>query len=148
MSNIKTFLKLKKQKGLKKPIVRIQTVRMKETEKEIKDFINYWKNRVDYVSICNYIEFDEEKRKKLRSKEVKRKACNQPWQRFSISWNGDVSICCRDYNSELIIGNVKNQSIRELWNSEKMKGIRKLFINGELGRIPICRFCDSKETYE
>ena len=52
---------------------------------------------------------------------------------LSLQHNGDVQPCCLldDYP----VGNIKNHTIMELWNSKKMQKIRKEFISGD---IKIC----------
>ncbi|MDR1910965.1 MAG: SPASM domain-containing protein, partial [Helicobacteraceae bacterium] len=57
--------------------------------------------------------------------------------------DGSVSICCFDYNRELIIGNILNDSFETIINSEKTKQIQKILssenvLNSDL----ICKNCD------
>src|SRR5690606_22110033 len=34
-----------------------------------------------------------------------RKACNYPWSKMSVLWNGDVVVCCHDFDGKNVIGN-------------------------------------------
>jgi radical SAM protein with 4Fe4S-binding SPASM domain len=47
--------------------------------------------------------------------------CNE-W--MVINWNGDVNICCWDYEGKIIIGNVKEQGVLGTWQSVKMKKLK------------------------
>lgn len=47
-----------------------------------------------------------------------------------IRSNGDVVLCCNDANSQYIIGNVKEKSLKELWNDPEFKKIREEVIKG------------------
>lgn len=66
--------------------------------------------------------------------------CLCPFEQFNVLWNGDVTICCLDYNGELVYDSVRGKSIKEAFNSGKIAGIRKNFlIPGRLSSK--CRFC-------
>lgn len=57
--------------------------------------------------------------------------CEEPWVGiFSIRTNGDV-VCCPCY-AKLKIGNLKENSIHELWNGQKMREMRRQFAEGNL----------------
>ena len=42
-----------------------------------------------------------------------------------INWDGSVNPCCFDYKGEYILGNVKDDTIFQIWNSEKSKKLRE-----------------------
>ena len=52
--NIETFLNLKEQGNYKLPVTGVSFVKMKHNEHELDDFINYWRDRVDMVSIQTF----------------------------------------------------------------------------------------------
>ena len=57
-----------------------------------------------------------------------------------VYWNGDVGICgCRDVDAkELIIGNIKNTSIKDIWYNSKHLD----YLNNFIKRTPeICKKC-------
>lgn len=58
--------------------------------------------------------------------------CNSIWRNemVHILFNGDVVLCCMDWRREVVIGNVKERSVYEVWNSQRNKYYQKL-INGE-----------------
>ena len=41
-----------------------------------------------------------------------------------INWNGDVNLCCWDYEGKIIIGNVKEEGVFGTWQSVKMKKLK------------------------
>jgi radical SAM protein with 4Fe4S-binding SPASM domain len=56
--------------------------------------------------------------------------------------NGNVGLCgCRDYNadSELIVGNISENPLITIWQSDKVEMLRKRFITGDLPAI--CKKC-------
>jgi radical SAM protein with 4Fe4S-binding SPASM domain len=52
-----------------------------------------------------------------------------------IAANGDVYICCLDYNADTVFGNVATQSIREIWNGQKRARIMKYLRESSFEKI-------------
>lgn len=55
-----------------------------------------------------------------------------------ILWNGDVTICCLDYDGDFVVGNINDMSLLEIWRSNRYNKVRKLAIKKFL---PICKYC-------
>jgi radical SAM protein with 4Fe4S-binding SPASM domain len=50
--------------------------------------------------------------------------CQYPWERIVIAFNGKAQ-CCTGWNAaDIILGNVKDNTIYEMWNSDLMNKIR------------------------
>jgi radical SAM protein with 4Fe4S-binding SPASM domain len=61
---------------------------------------------------------------------------------LAIHNNGDFSICCADYNGEMVFGNIKEQSIKEAWNNGKIIQLREANFNHDLASLPKpCKAC-------
>lgn len=67
--------------------------------------------------------------------------CNFPWERMTVLWNGTVVPCCNDYNGKLKLGNLQEQSLKQIWNGTEMQNLRKEFISNQV-RNPLCRSCE------
>lgn len=67
-------------------------------------------------------------------------ACNVPWEKVCVTWDGEVVPCCYDYDKKYPLGNVKTQSLAEIWNGERMRQLRQEFIDNDV-RNPLCRSC-------
>jgi radical SAM protein with 4Fe4S-binding SPASM domain len=145
MANINEFIKLRTGK---KPIIRMQMVKMDINKHEIEDFIKFWSPMVDTVSMQDYT-WRGEGESKLTSTDTYegRQACPQLWQRMILTWDGKAIMCCRDWESENILGDLQNNTIREIWHNKNIKDIRHLHIWMRLDEIPICKKCTLKETY-
>lgn len=50
--------------------------------------------------------------------------CFIGWYNISIDYNGNVGLCC--HNEKLIIGNLKNATLEEIWKSSKAQKLRLL----------------------
>lgn len=66
-----------------------------------------------------------------------RKKCLVPWKKINIMPDGNCNFCV-DF-PDYIIGNVKDMSIKEIWNSPKAKLFRKIM--EKEGALPVCRRC-------
>jgi predicted SAM-dependent methyltransferase len=47
--------------------------------------------------------------------------CINPRDVFTVQINGDVILCCHDYNKSTFYGNLFEQSVEEIWNSPKYR---------------------------
>ena len=61
--------------------------------------------------------------------------CMHPFTGLATREDGAIKVCCRS----LPIGNIKDMSLEEAWNSDKMKQVRKQVLNGE--RPDVCQPC-------
>jgi radical SAM protein with 4Fe4S-binding SPASM domain len=52
--------------------------------------------------------------------------CTNPWYSVSIKANGAVVPCCMAFNDEpdMVYGNLHEQSLKDIWNSDKVKEFR------------------------
>jgi radical SAM protein with 4Fe4S-binding SPASM domain len=55
--------------------------------------------------------------------------------------SGDVVLCCMDWRRQVVLGNAGRQSLRNIWNGESYRRIRRLHIEGRDGEISLCRRC-------
>lgn len=67
--------------------------------------------------------------------------CPDPFSKLSVNSDGTVSVCCVDWSHGLVVGNVCENSIEEIWNGERSKEIRRLHITGNRCKITVCRSC-------
>jgi radical SAM protein with 4Fe4S-binding SPASM domain len=67
--------------------------------------------------------------------------CHVPFYEMSVLFNGDVLICSEDWSRTTVVGNVTTQSLKEIWNSEKMNEIRRLLLRKKFEQICSCKEC-------
>jgi len=147
LKNIEYFLKEKKRMNLKLPITRATCVLTKFTYKDMEKFRNFWQKRVDIVEFQNLqvLKGHTENLLPPGAKIDNTFICNNPWEQVVIRPNGDVLPCCSFYGGGLILGNIKNSSIYEIWHGQKMKKIRKELLRNNFAFSPICKMCS--ETF-
>ncbi len=64
----------------------------------------------------------------------------------AIDWNGNFIYCTLDYNADDPIGNVKEHTVFDLFNSKKMSRIRSIMERGCWHTLPLCKTCSAPST--
>ncbi len=84
-----------------------------------------------------------EKRYKSLEK-YRRQVCPCIFTRFNILYDGTVTCCLEDYKKDMPVGDVNNESVKEIWSGSKMNKIRYAHLTGNLQDYPMCqRNCTS-----
>ena len=65
---------------------------------------------------------------------------------FGILYNGDVTLCCVDYNGNTAVGNLTNASLKEILSSDKVGKIMKGFKRFQLVH-PHCKHCLGSRSF-
>tara|TARA_Y100001936_G_scaffold252797_1_gene314200 strand:+ start:1067 stop:2110 length:1044 start_codon:yes stop_codon:yes gene_type:complete len=144
-NNIKQFINMRNSLNRKTPVVRVSFCSLKENVHEIELFKKKWVDIVDSVEIQKEQSIEVyEKLEKINDTEVKKRKlktynCNKPWGDMSIYSDGSVGPCCNLVGRKAPIGNVNNNTIKEIWNGEKMNRIRDGFRNNN--PIDVCKVC-------
>jgi radical SAM protein with 4Fe4S-binding SPASM domain len=87
------------------------------------------------------------KDRRVEKRSLNRKVpCRELWLKLQVLWNGDVTVCCIDYDGKLKIGNIRNESLNELWVGSKVERMRAVHRAREFEKTPICNKCDSDNT--
>ena len=69
------------------------------------------------------------------------KPCNILWEKIYIWFDGKVNPCDADYKSNLSYGNINNNTIKEVWNSEKLLNYREKHLAGSRSEFNPCDRC-------
>jgi radical SAM protein with 4Fe4S-binding SPASM domain len=71
-----------------------------------------------------------------------RKPCSRLWRTFTVLANGDVSLCCLDYDGQHILGHVDGRrSIRDIWNGHAYQNVRRAHRRARQSEIALCANC-------
>jgi len=142
-NNIHAFLRVKKEMNSRIFCI-VQVVRLKENQHEIPELIRMWKiDGVDEVRVKkdevhiegSAIPGDAVSRPPLRH------PCYLLWRGpMYVHYDGTVFPCCYIYPEEPL-GNIRKNSLAEIWNSDKMVRLREGHVRGELGPYKVCRNC-------
>jgi radical SAM protein with 4Fe4S-binding SPASM domain len=65
-----------------------------------------------------------------------------------ISFDGHVLLCCHDMAREVVLGNLNDSTISEIWNGEKFLSVfNEIYSDHDLPSDFICRRCEESELY-
>ena len=134
--------KLKNVKEIRRPELKMGVVFTieEDTEGDVEDYITHWKQIVDHVRL---------QPKLITSPRTE--VCPEPfgkdYGKLVVLWDGRVIPCCVDYNANLTVGSVQNDTIQNLWKNEKMDLLRKQHLNGQFpDTCANCNECESNKT--
>lgn len=142
-AHLDLFLKKKQELG-RGPIVHIQMIDQEGTRDDINKFFETFYQTGEIISIntLEYVNLPNNKYGLQRQRPPVVKKCTRITRGdcFIVS-NGDVQPCDATYNSEILLGNVKEKTVYECWNSKTRKLMLELNNKGELYKIKHCRKC-------
>ena len=145
--NVKGLVELKKKYHSKIPLVVVKIIHTPDTHDEIKPFMNRWKGIADFVEIGEYHTWDgtldnsslfDQTDSTMRRK---RYPCTFLWYNPVILWDGRVTTCCVDYQGKGVIGDIKENTLAEIWQGDTLQKIRKAHLEGQYSTIPLCSKC-------
>ena len=67
--------------------------------------------------------------------------CPYVFYSYSVNPDGLVSACFIDWGRKLVIGDVRTQSMRAIWNGDAMNALRLQHLRGDRKSNPVCRSC-------
>ena len=79
-------------------------------------------------------------------KEFLKKPCYIPSYTFFLDYQGDVLMCPHDWGKKMILGNLNNERLIDIWFSKKSMKIRKM-LNDSNRNFKPCNVCDVEGTF-
>jgi MoaA/NifB/PqqE/SkfB family radical SAM enzyme len=137
---LEDFYKLKNKIGGGFPLLKVQAI-WTYIKEDPAAYYNYFKNFTDKIN------FDPENDYSLKEVPQDRDfICQYPWQRITVTWNGEIPLCISDWNLHTKIGDLKTQTIKEVWLGEAMDRYRKIQLGKNRLSIPCCKKCHRPST--
>jgi len=111
-----------------RPHVMMSFLVFPENEHEIEDWKAFWRDKADEIMVWRPHNFGgsasvEELayQSGARKKSEQPRSCGRPFKGNPfIRANGDVSVCCFDFNHKLVVGNISNQHLREVLGGHRL----------------------------
>ena len=141
LSNVKKLRLIRDKRGLSHPQIRIQTVLLPELRDSFPQYVEFWQTIVDEVA---YLDARHETLGDDHRGLVADWACPFLWQRMTILWDGTLLPCLMHGVSDfslMSLGNVRDVSIKEMWQSENVSQYRELHKSGHAHKLDACDRC-------
>jgi len=126
------------------PQLVVQMIRMERNAGEVDDFIRFWSS----VPGIDQVRIKEDETNMLRpdaghAASDWKHPCHYLWRGpMYVKWNGDVYPCCQSYAVDgKPVGNITRGSLASIFDSEEMRRMRRLHLDGRGGEIDVCARC-------
>jgi len=142
--NVLDFVELRKKHGTNGPTIETIFYAMPENVHELQQYVKRWKGIVDHVKKVPSISNSFAAYKKGLNDDIplRQNTCMNIWERMTVYWNGDVTMCCEDIDGNYVVGNLAEKTIKEIWNSRELLSFRALHKEKRFGEIALCKRCD------
>lgn len=144
--NIMNLLKIKKRSSSQLPKIQISLVITKENEKEVKNYLNKWGDKVNLVTVSKAHQWGGGVQVQSGFNNKKPNLvfpCRSLWHTLNIDSAGYFVICCRDYESRIILGNLKDNSFTEILNHPRRQEYKKNHLYYSDKKLPaMCQKCN------
>jgi sulfatase maturation enzyme AslB (radical SAM superfamily) len=139
-ANVSNLLALKREMGSKYPEVVVEIIESKETRNEIDAFIQQWQGIADKLAVTSY----STRAGALSGNEftAKSRPCFRLWKQMVITSTGQVAACCTDWDCKLVLGDLRTQTLLEVWRGPAVNELRRLHLQGRMAEIPLCSKCN------
>ena len=146
------IVNLKKEQGYKTLLVPTMIALSEDTasRKMHSKFMDLWKGKDVFAYVKSQdnrwlLEEDEDMENRSH---YETQYCEYPWTSLTVMADGSVVPCTQDYDTEMILGNVNEQTLEEVWNGDSYKDLRRMHIIGEFPDGHKCNErCDQKKLY-
>jgi radical SAM protein with 4Fe4S-binding SPASM domain len=160
-NNLKNFIALKKKLGKTLPIVRVSFCVQDINLHEKQEFLNKWEHIVDRVDFQLMLEGEKdtdeliangsiESLKDKVSNDIEDPYCALPFNSLSVWSDGSITPCCAFQGKNLVLGNIREDNIKEVWKGEKITEIRKQLLTGKdlNATCHHCIACRDNESFQ
>jgi MoaA/NifB/PqqE/SkfB family radical SAM enzyme len=141
-ANLRRLVELRNQLGSPTRLM-TSIIQQKEALDEIEAFKAYWGQYVDEVLVrglntdLGIVNVSET----YFADGIKRWPCPQFWKRVTVNHHGLVRFCVEDWFNRGVVGDLREQSIQEIWTSALYERFRQLHQSGRWGDMTMCKPC-------
>jgi len=150
--NVQMVVKAREKRRSRLPIVELQYILFPHNRHELEGARTLARGLgVDRFTIIDTISNTDKGRAKLKNGVPRQPdKCNTLWTMACVNWDGSLSPCCDSVDDSF--GNVLEENLDSLWNSEKMRKSRSLqgpspTSDGPKTKCSLCRIYGSYVTF-
>ncbi|MBL9008121.1 MAG: SPASM domain-containing protein [Myxococcales bacterium] len=139
LANTQRFFALKESIANHTTVV-VQMIVMEGNRHEIDDFAKTWQG---HVMIKEVRDWAGQVPLSIRSPQRVEKLppCRMPWTEITVLWDGTVVPCANHFEKLNVLGDLRTQSLVDVWNGSRMQEMRRVHLQDEVARIPVCATC-------
>lgn len=145
-ANVDNFIRSIENNG--GPICEVKIIQFDMNKNEIAPFIGKWKTYKKVIVNVMWLSTWGGQLQNLKQysenlspyAEETRQACSDLWFKMQIDWSGQVALCCWDWSGSRILGNILNESVKDIWQGKIISNIRNDQLN--MRYLGICSECN------
>ena len=123
--------------------VEVRMIDLEITRAEQQDFVNFWRNHADEATITQLYTWPWS-----GLTEPFNAPCPKIKSEMFFMVDGRAVLCCWDAFGRGVVGDVKTQTIGEIWLGNPNQAYRALLDKGERSKIHLCSKCDAFQGYD
>jgi MoaA/NifB/PqqE/SkfB family radical SAM enzyme len=135
IANVERLVRVRHELGRTRPKLILSFVRQGNGAEE-QAFIDHWRTIADKIHITDLHNWAGT----LNRESDVRYPCYRPWLTFTVLWDGRVSLCCADFDGRVIVGDIRESTLRDIWEGDAYRRVRHEHL--ESGGPGICHACD------
>lgn len=124
-----------------------------DIEREELEFIDYWQKR-GAIPLGGWLntwagQLSQIKRLSRRGTPysgIQRSPCADLWFKMVINWRGEVVMCCHNWDSSIVMGDLTTASVYEVWHGPALVALRNEHLRGNYGCNALCSGCNEWAT--
>lgn len=104
------------------------------------DILHNWTSEKDFVG--DFYRSDADKaREDIANYQDGKMICPYCFYSMAVKSTGDVGVCCADWSGATNLLNIKDHTLRQIWNSREMYEFRKMQLEGRKDENAGCKGC-------
>ena len=147
------IINLKKERGYKTLLVPTMIALSEDvaSRQMHSEFMELWKDKDVFAYVKSQdnrwlLEQDEEMENRSH---YETQYCEYPWTSLTVMADGSIVPCTQDYDTEMVLGNVNEKTLEEIWNDTPFEELRRMHITGDFPKGHKCQErCDVKKLYQ
>jgi radical SAM protein with 4Fe4S-binding SPASM domain len=139
LDKIKAIKQYKEEHNLKRPVIKVQGIWPAIAESGPDTYYNIFSPCTDLVAfnpLIDYLSND------TQIEYLEEFTCPQQYQRLVIGADGLVMKCSNDEENREVIGDIKQETVHQVWHGEKMQAVRNMHLQPRgFMQSAVCRKC-------
>ena len=140
--NTRRLMIVKAKLGRSNPWVRAKIIDLPLTAAELSGFYAYWGPRVDEVQVQPIHNAAGGISAEVNTDNQQRHPCSLPWYALAVNWDGTVSPCCVDLSGENIVGDLRRETLQEIFLRGPIQTYRDKMLSGRESELSPCAECN------
>ncbi len=151
LSNIAGFKKLRDAANAEKPFIYLKMIDSSD-DQENNQFLEMFSAVADEICIEPVMNWNDLDDRNLANKtpdellasnyfDHRKTVCPSPFYTLIIHSDLNVSVCCVDWSKQTVIGNLREEPLKEVWQGQRLFDFRMAHLLGNRKSLEACRNC-------